>query len=176
MSGHPIERSVAELERTRANLLQVGTIAEADYAKARVRVLVGGLTSAWLPWMASRAGGDRSWSAPEVGEQVLVACPDGDPASGVVLGAIYQQDYAAPAASADVQRTEYGDGTVVEYDRAAHRLTVALAEGGTVEIAGDVQIAGDVHVTGDVVAGTISLKTHTHGGVDPGLGNTGLPQ
>lgn len=35
---------------------------------------------------------------------------------------------------------------------------------------------GDVHVTGDVIADGISLKTHTHGGVQPGGGSTGVPQ
>ncbi|HBG77247.1 MAG TPA: hypothetical protein DDW84_00145 [Phycisphaerales bacterium] len=48
-------------------------------------------------------------------------------------------------------------------------------------IAGDVNVTGDIHVTGgidttgDVVAGTISLKSHLHSGVQPGGGNTGVP-
>jgi phage baseplate assembly protein gpV len=37
--------------------------------------------------------------------------------------------------------------------------------------------SGTVNVTGgDVVADGISLKTHTHGGVQPGSGSTGAPQ
>ena len=182
-------RTVGEAERTRANLLQVGTIAEADYARARVRVLMAGLTSAWLPWLAARAGGDRAWVAPELGEQVLVACPDGDPASGVVLGAIYQASAAAPAASPDITRTIYADGAVIEYDRAAHALRALLPAGGTaalvatggVSITGDVALDGDLAVSGritsdgDQIAAGISAAHHTHGGVEPGNGTTGEP-
>lgn len=67
---------------------------------------------------------------------------------------------------------------------------VAIGEGivkvvtnGTVEIEapitkilGQVQVTGGITVTEDVVAGGISLRTHTHGGVQPGSGNTGVPQ
>lgn len=126
-----MSRAQGETERTRANLLQVGVVQAADYSVARVRVLMGGLISAWLPWLAVRAGGDRTWAAPEVGEQVLVACPDGDPAGGVVLGAIYQQSAAAPASSADVTKTVYSDGAVIEYDRSSHTLTATLPSSGS---------------------------------------------
>lgn len=37
-------------------------------------------------------------------------------------------------------------------------------------------IAGDITATGDVKAGTISLKTHTHGGVETGSGSTSGPK
>lgn len=148
-------RHIAEQERTRANMLQVGKIVEADYAKARVRVQMNDLKSAWLPWSTMRAGGNRSWSAPEVGEQVMVACPDGDPASGVVMGAIYQQSAGAPADSADVQRTVYGDGTTVTYDRAASHMDITLAGGGTVNLIAD----GGVTITGDTtITGTLTVS------------------
>lgn len=133
----PAARDTAELERTRANLVQFGTVAEADYAAARVRVKLGELVTAWLPWLSVRAGGDRTWSAPEIGEQVSVLCPDGDPAGGIVLGAIYCTAHAAPADAATVARTTYADGAVIEYDRAAHRLSAALPPGATVNLVAD---------------------------------------
>lgn len=37
-------------------------------------------------------------------------------------------------------------------------------------------IDGNIELTGDVVAGGISLRGHTHGGVQPGGGNTGAPK
>ena len=157
-------RVLGELERTRANMLQVGRVAEADYATARVRVVVSGLTSAWLPWLTLRAGGDRTWVAPEVGEQVLVACPDGDPAAGVVVGAIYQADYAAPAASPDVHRTSYSDGAVIEYDRAAHALKATLPSGATATLVADggVSITGDTTITGTL---TVSQLVNAQAGI-----------
>lgn len=42
---------------------------------------------------------------------------------------------------------------------------------GNLTVNGNITVAG-----GDVTAGGISLKTHTHGGVEPGGGSTGQPQ
>lgn len=183
-----VTRDTAELERSRANLARIGTVVAADYAKARVRVTLGELTTAWLPWLSVRAGGDRTWAAPEVGEQVAVLCPDGDPAAGVVLGAIYCTANAAPASAATVARTTYADGAVIEYDRAAHRLSAVLPAGATVTLVADGGMTinaeggvtlnaadGNVVVQGDVIADGISLKTHTHTGVQTGPSHTGPP-
>jgi phage baseplate assembly protein V len=182
-------RDTAELERSRANLVQIGTVAEADYAKARVRVTLGALVTAWLPWLSVRAGGDRTWSAPEVGEQVSVLCPDGDPAGGIVLGAIYSTANAAPANAATVARTTYADGAVIDYDRAAHRLSAVLPSGATVNLVADGGLTinaeggitinasgGNITVQGDVIADGVSLKTHRHTNVEPGSGTSGLPE
>jgi phage baseplate assembly protein V len=182
-------RDTAELERSRANLVQIGTVAEADYATARVRVKLGELVTAWLPWNSVRAGGDRTWSAPEVGEQVSVLCPDGDPAGGIVLGAIYCNDHAAPANAATVARTTYADGAVIEYDRAAHRLSAVLPSGATVNLVADGGMTinaeggvtinasgGNILVQGDVIADGVSLKTHRHTNVEPGSGKSGPPE
>lgn len=49
-------------------------------------------------------------------------------------------------------------------------------EAQSVEIDCDTTINGDLAVSGDVKAGDISLKTHTHGGVQTGGGSTGTPQ
>jgi phage baseplate assembly protein V len=121
---------IGELERRLANVTRAGTILEADYAKARVRVKLGKNTTAWLPWVSSRAGGDKTWHAPEVGEQVLVLSPAGDLCAGFVIGGVYKQDRPANADAATVSRTTYADGAVVEYDRAAHAYAISIPAGG----------------------------------------------
>ena len=45
-----------------------------------------------------------------------------------------------------------------------------------VTVSGKVTVSGDVAAQGDVKAGSISLKTHTHGGVQTGSGTAGAPQ
>ncbi|MGK2740539.1 phage baseplate assembly protein V [Tepidicaulis sp. LMO-SS28] len=143
-----LEYRIAELERRLANIAQLGTISAADYGKARVRVNIGERQSGWLPWTAARAGEDRTWWAPEIGEQVLVISPSGNPAQGVVMPAIYSQTAPAPGASADVAGIKFADGTVIEYSRGAGRLFAdvkgdveIVAEGGvTVEAEGDVTV------------------------------------
>jgi phage baseplate assembly protein V len=194
---------IGELERRLANVTRAGTILEADYSNARDRVKLGKNTTAWLPWVSSRAGGDKTWHAPEVGEQVLVLSPAGDLCAGFVIGGVYKQDRPANADAATVSRTTYADGAVVEYDRAAHAYAISIPAGGkatvkagassTLEVAADairltvggtqlvvsasgVQITGAVSQSGGALTSNgIALSTHTHGGVTSGVSNTAGP-
>ncbi len=45
-----------------------------------------------------------------------------------------------------------------------------------ISIVGDTVISGNLNVSGDVTGAGISLSTHIHSGVEPGSGNTGVPQ
>ena len=45
----------------------------------------------------------------------------------------------------------------------------------TVQIKGNVQVTGSVTSTGNMTAGSISMQTHKHGGVDTGSGTSGVP-
>lgn len=49
-------------------------------------------------------------------------------------------------------------------------LSQGMGDGG-----GTATMLGPITVTNDVTAGGKSLRTHTHGGVQPGTGNTGAP-
>jgi len=132
---------IGELERRLSNTIRPGTVLEADYAKARLRVTMGDNTSAWLPWLTSRAGEDRTWHAPEVGEQVIVMAPGGELSAGYVMpGGVYKNDYPANADKAEISRTTYKDGAVIEYDREAHAHLIELPEGSaTVKVGDDAQ-------------------------------------
>lgn len=173
----------AEADRRGANVVRVGTVEEADYARGRIRVRVGDIVTGWIPWADRRAGGDRTWSAPEIGEQMVLLAPGGEVDQTVAIGAIHSSAAPGPGANADVTVMQFSDGARLVYDRAAHALTADLPSGGTVAITapggvtitGDVTVNGTVTVSEDVVASGVSLVDHTHGGVDPGPGNTGVP-
>jgi phage baseplate assembly protein V len=129
---------IGELERRLSNTIRPGTVLEADYAKARLRVTMGDNTSAWLPWLTSRAGEDRTWHAPEVGEQVIVMAPGGELSAGYVMpGGVYKNDYPANADKAEISRTTYKDGAVIEYDRENHAHLLQLPEGSATVKVGD---------------------------------------
>lgn len=117
----------SETERILANMIRVGAVSQLDEASARVKVSVGGLSTDWLPWVTARAGATRTWSAPRPGEQVIVLAPYGDPAQAVVLPAIYQDAYPAPASTKDSDRTVYPDGTSVDYNSASNTLNITVA-------------------------------------------------
>lgn len=129
---------LGELERRLSNTIRPGTVLEADYEKARIRVTMGDNTSAWLPWLTSRAGEDRTWHAPEVGEQVIVMAPGGELSAGYVMpGGIYKNDYPANGDKPEISRTTYKDGAILEYDREAHAHLLQLPEGSATVKVGD---------------------------------------
>lgn len=124
-----------EHDRQIGQVVLVGVITDLDEANARVRVDADGLKTDWLPFTAGRAGpGVRDWSAPEVGEQVVVVSPYGDPSQGVVLGSVYQTAHAAPANLKTTHRTEFADGAFIQYDRAGHLYDIDVPAGGAITL------------------------------------------
>ena len=186
------ELALPELERRSANQVRYGTVLSVDYANARVRIKSGELETAWLPWSTGRASpAKRRWDPPEVGEQVVMLAPTGDLRQAVVLTGVFQTSAAAPNASPDKDTTVYGDGTVVEYDRASHTLlahlddsmirvtrTEILLQVGGVSFS---LTAGGIAITSGTVThnGKNIGDTHTHEGsptAPPGArSNTGAP-
>lgn len=166
--------TVESLARRLSNLIRLGVVVEADYASAKVRVKYGqdeqggDLISGWLPWLTNRAGNDAEWDAPENGEQVLMISPSGELRLAVVMPALYQSGFPAPADAATVHRRKYADGAVIEYDRAAHRLKATLPSGGSAVLScpAGVQINANTTINGDVTINgnnTVSGLTTTGG-------------
>ena len=130
---------LSDLERRLTNLIRLGKVEEADYQTARLRVRIGLLLTGWLPWITNRAGQDRSWWAPEVGEQVVVLASCGDLSQGVVLAGIFQTAHPAPADRETVHQVIYQDGAEFEYDRQAHRWRI--------KVPGDVELTATGNLT-----------------------------
>ena len=150
-----ILKRLNELERRQSNMLRIGTVAEVDATAATVRVSIGALLTAPLPWLTQRAGANaRSFAAPSVGEQVLVLSPSGELAQGVALPALFQDAFPAPAGAENLTRTIYPDGTVVTYDSDAHKFTADIKGDADITTTGNATatIGGtlDASVTGDV--------------------------
>jgi len=164
------------------DLLRLGLVSSVDLSSGTAEVQCGEITSPACPWV-ELAGNFRTWRPPTVGEQVLLLCPEGDIAGGIILRGLLSTSFPAPA-SDENHHLIGADG-----------LTIKLtSEGIVIEAPGDVEITGDVKITGnlsvdgdaditgtatadqDVVGGGISLKSHKHTGVQPGSGMTGAPQ
>ena len=149
---------IGELERRLSNTIRPGTVLEADYEKARIRVTMGDNTSAWLPWLTSRAGEDRTWHAPEVGEQVIVMAPGGELSAGYVMPGVYKNDYPANGDKPEISRTTYKDGAILEYDREAHAHLLQLPEGSaTVKVGDD----AETEITPDKITAKVGSDAKT---------------
>ena len=185
----------AAFARMLENLIRFGVIAEVQMVPPRVKVKTGELTTAWLPWIAQRAGADQVWDPPTEGEQVMLFSPSGQLANGVVITGLPSDHIPANGNRAGLHRRTYADGTVIEYDSVVHHLNATLADGGTtnlistggINLVGDITHQGDYIQTGnqtvtgwvevsiDVVAAGVSLVNHPHTGVKSGGDQSGAP-
>ena len=179
---HCMNADLSDLLRLLQNLIRLGTIAEVKGAKARVQ-LGPTLTTEWLNWATPRAGSTCTWSAPTVGEQVIVFSPGGDLTRGIILPALYSQEFDAPESSDSIHTTHYPDGAVVQYDHAAHALTATLP-GGTATITADKVTSnapstictGDLTVMKNLIvmqSATVEGATALNGGVNAKAGADG---
>lgn len=157
-----------ESERRNSNLIKKGKIVEArydvkgappdpelpnftnedtnqNYRGPLYRVEMGDQKTYWIPQLERRSGKDQSYWAFEVGEQVIIVCPDGDMRQAVIIGALPCNDFRPPIGFDDetfdkrpwretVHRTRYKDNTLVEYDREKHRFLIVLPDQSKVEI------------------------------------------
>ena len=126
--------NLAALARLLENLIRFGVIAAVQMEPPRVQVTTGKLTTAWLPWLALRAGADREWDPPTVGEQVILLSPSGQLANGIIVTGVFSDHIPANGNRAGLHRRTYVDGTVIEYDSVAHHLNATLVDGGWIPL------------------------------------------
>lgn len=172
MPQHRRMQTLPEIERKLENLIRLGSVAEVNPSTALCRVETGDITTNWLPWITQRAGSDRTWWPPSVGEQVVLLCPGGNPSNGLVLLGVFSDAHPAPAS--DLNTTVmalFRDGTRLSYDNAAHHLIAdvrgdasLLCEGDLVATVGgdaSMSVVGDLTAeaaSADVTAATITLN------------------
>lgn len=116
-----------------------GIVHSVDEQTARVRVQfpnLDNLVSAWLPVLQEFCVGNQGYRLPDVASQV-VCLMDANYEAGVVLGAIYSDSDPPPVTDANLYYRRFLDGTVLQYDRAGHKLLA------------DVQGEIEVKATGD---------------------------
>jgi phage baseplate assembly protein V len=152
-------------DETYSNIIRYGKISSVIASKHMVRVTFpdkGGMVSHALPVLVSCSSKNKSYALPDVGEDVICLFLPNGAQRGFVIGSFYNVNNPKPVTSADKQNITFEDGTVVEYDRASHQLTI--------------NVHGNANITaqgGDVVVNGVSLVNHTH--PDPQGGSTGAP-
>lgn len=154
-------------------MLKFGLISDIDPSKglARVNFDDDGIVSAWLPIIFPKAMADSFIWLPDINEHV--AClMDAHAENGVIIGSVYSAATAPNGGNKDKFRATFSDGTVIEYDRAAHKLTANVQGSVDVEATGNAKLkathvtldAPNVTVTGVLSAGQISTASGSAGG------------
>lgn len=144
-------------------LVSLGTVVEFDLAARPVTARVEfeeGWVSDDLPVFQLSAGRVRSWSAPVIGEQVMVIAPSGELGAAWALRGLPYGAFAATSAEAlTTILAEWADGAADAYDEAAHARTITIPAGGslTVNVGGKTLVIGEDGVSIDAAGGDISL-------------------
>lgn len=152
-----------ELLNVLENLIKIGEVSSIDPAKATARVVFDdedSLVSFDLQVLQKNTFGNKDYSMPEIGEDVVCLFLPSGPEDGFILGAVYAGEIEPPENSEDVRTILFKDGTKIKYDRAAHELTAEIGDvkvranqNGEAEIeAPEISIKGDLKVSGKIKA------------------------
>ncbi|WP_342221592.1 phage baseplate assembly protein V [Candidatus Fukatsuia endosymbiont of Tuberolachnus salignus] len=191
----------AEYQRLLANLIRIGTVSAVDTAQGQCRVKTGELETDWLNWLTLRAGRVKSWSAPSVGEQVLILSLGGELTTAFVLPAVFSDVNPAPSVSADAIMLTFPDGAHFAYEPKTSHLVLTGIKTATITAASAItldtpvvtctqqlitdrlqvnqggKITGEfTHSGGNLTSNGITLHRHQYSGVKSGGNNSGNPR
>lgn len=189
-----MQATPTELQRLIDNLIRIGTVTAVRSGECRVKT--GDLITNWRPYAAARAGKNRTRSRLSIGEQVLMLSVSGDLRNAYIVGPIHCDAFPEPLAdddNPDLDRTEYADGAVIEYNPATGALnasgikTATLSASVTVklitplvECTEALKVGSTIEAGGKITAptakiGNVEVTTHGHNNVQPGSGQSGGP-
>jgi len=139
--------------------LKFGIVSQIDPARGLARVRFGdseNLESYWLHVLGAATMKNKLYHLPDVGEGV--ACHmDEHCENGVILGALYSKQDIPPVSDQDKYHILFEDGTYIEYDRAAHKLTANVK--GSVELHADKDVTIDTRRFRVTASQEIDLRT-----------------
>lgn len=144
----------AELARRLENLIRLGRIKTITPSQpfTTVTVDLGEITTANIRFLNLRAGDDKTWDPPSIGEEVVVLSPCGVLEMGIAIAGLNNESNPAPSNDLNKNIRIYSDGCFISYDVSTHALEVILPAGGTAELTalGGITINGDTTINGNV--------------------------
>jgi len=138
--------------------------------------------SFWLNANQGGTGANKSWSMPNVGEQVNCLV-DWDGEDGCVLGSCWSQEDKAPSDDPDVEHKTFASGMEMILDRKSGNVTIrgfssAVMEGSDLHITANVRVTGNFSADGGSFTheGKNVGHDHKHVEVMKGPDKTGEPE
>ena len=99
---------------------------------------------------------DQWYYMPDIGERVKVLFLPEAPTKGVIVGSYYCDARVPPIQDAYKTYVQFKDKTLVEYDRAEHKLTINIPAAGPLSI--DIYTASDIDIKTDGVLNVKAVK------------------
>lgn len=136
------------LESVVNNLIKVGKVESYNQERATCRVIFeeNDHKSFDLPILVKQSLKNKDYWIPDKDEMVLCLFLPTGIETGFILGAIYNKEDTTPISNPNIRHISFEDGTVIEYDRESHKLTIDVK--GTVEIksTGAINISSDTSI------------------------------
>ena len=113
---------IGDLEKRLANICRIGQVEAVDESTGRLDVgFEEGLTVQNIPFLTTRAGEDKTYWLPSVGELGMLFSPSGDIANSFFLPGIFYTGFPIPDTMNALQvKRIFRDGTEEEVDTDAH--------------------------------------------------------
>ena len=127
--------------------IRIGTVSSIDPVKCTAKVTFldrGDNVSRDLHIMQPFTMNDKAYYMPAVGERVRVLFDPEAPTKGCILGSYYSDNRLPPFGDKNKKYVLFEDNTLVEYDKALHKLTIKIPSGGEKSI--DIVAESDVFV------------------------------
>lgn len=145
---------MSDLEAIVKNMIKVGVIESFNEANATARVIFEDIKvkSYDLPIIVKQSQNNKDYWIPDIGESVLCLFLPTGIESGFILGSYYNKKDRPPVTDQNKRTVKFKDGTVLEYDRANHKLTA--------DVKGDI----DIKATGNISVnanGAITIHSNT---------------
>ena len=132
------------------DLIRIGQVSSVNAADCTCRVAfddLEGLVSGDMRIVQPRTVAEQVFSLPEPGESVLCVFLPSGLQEGFVIGSYYAGGNRPPGGRADASFRRFRDGTVIEYDIGAKRLTIHAAGDVTVHAEGRIDVNSGTAVT-----------------------------
>ena len=137
--------------------IRIGIVSSIDPDRGTAKVTFkdrDGIVSRDLPLNFTKTLHDYDYCMPDVGERVRCFFDPEAPSRGFILGSFPSDTREPPIKNSNKRYTLFRDGTLIEYDRALHKLTVRIPEEGAASI--DIFAESDIDVKTN---GNISIKS-----------------
>lgn len=110
-------------------MVRAGTVSATNPAIMAARVVFeeqDGNVSPELPILTRGSGGNKDYWMPDVGDEVLCLFAPNDKnfSTGWILGTYFTAKHPPNAAAQDVRKIDFGDGSSIEFNRAAGSLSI----------------------------------------------------